>query len=61
VGFSCELNDSPAGGICCPQFEVLYELYGEDQEKPTKDDGFDLPRVPNVPVVIVDDKEVRWF
>lgn len=86
TGFTCEgqgnlgllkicyiVLDSPDGGICCPDLEVLYELYADKSQKDAKmdqldgqmdvqvEDAFDLPNVPNVPVVIVDQKEVRWF
>jgi hypothetical protein len=48
---------------------VLYELYADKSQKDAKveqmdaqmEDAFDLPNVPNIPVVIVDQKEVRWF
>jgi hypothetical protein len=50
--------------------DLLYELYADERQQEPKvslpkidqsEDVFDLPNVPNLPVVIVDEKEVRWF
>ena len=35
-GFICENTEEGQQGICCPDLEILYELYGSSEEETTE-------------------------